>query len=152
MIKDTIGQKITAAMKVKDEVRLATLKLLFSAIHNAEIAKRPEKLTDEDEIAVVKKEAKKRKDAIEIYGKSGDRDRVKEKIEREEAELAVLQEYLPEEMGDEELEVIIQESINQLGAKGPGDTGRVMGAVMGKVKGQADGNRVSQIVREKLSQ
>ena len=146
MITDTIQKQITEAMKARDEIRLSTLKLLSSFLHNAKIDKRGE-LTEEEEIVVVKKEAKKRKDAIEIYERVGE----KERAEREKKELAILETYLPQEMGDEELEKIVEATINELGAKSLADMGRLMGAVMGKVGGQADGTRVSAMVKEKLS-
>jgi len=147
MITDTIQKQINEAMKSRDELRTTTLRLLSTALHNAEIDKKREKLTEEEEIAIVKREVKKRKDAIELYEKGG----AKDKADRERKELEILKEYLPEEMGDEDLEKIVDESIKQMDAKSMADMGKVMGAVMGKVKGQADGNRVSAIVKKKLS-
>ena len=147
MITDTIKKQIVEAMKAKDDVRVATLKLLASELHNGLIEKKREALTADEEIAVVKKEAKKRKDAIDAYNKAG----AKERAEKEAKELKILQAYLPEEMGDEELEKIVDEAIKQTGASSMADMGKVMGVAMGKTKGQADGNRVSAIVKEKLS-
>jgi len=147
MIKDTIQNQIVEAMKAKEEVRVSTLKLLSSAIHNAKIAKRPAELSEEDELTVVKREAKKRKDAIELYEKGG----VMEKADRERQELKILEMFLPEEMGEIELIKIVEDVIKEIGAKEMGDVGRTMGGVMERVKGQVDGNRVSQIVQEKLS-
>ena len=156
MIADTITQKIGEAMKARDEIRLSTLRLLSSALNYEKIAKQHD-LSEDEELAVVRREAKKRKDAIEALrqaqGKltpSGTDQSVR--IEREQKELVILQEYLPAEMSDEELEKIIQDSINQLKPQGMQDMGRVIGVVMGKVKGLADGGRVAEQVKEKLDQ
>jgi len=147
MINDTIKKQIVEAMKAKDEVRVATLKLLASELHNAVIANKREALTAEDELVIVKREAKKRKDAIEAYKKAG----ADKRTEREAKELVILQEFLPEEMGEEELEKIVDEVVTQTKASTMSDMGKVMGAVMGKTKGQADGNKVSALVRKKLA-
>ncbi|MEJ2348045.1 MAG: GatB/YqeY domain-containing protein [Patescibacteria group bacterium] len=146
MIKDSIKKQIIEAMKAKDEIKLSTLKLLSSALHNAEIEKQRD-LTEEEEIEIVKREAKKRKDAIEAYEKAKATDRA----EKEKKELAILQEYLPEEMPDSELEKIVDEVISETKASSMQDMGRVIGAVMGKAKGKADGKKVSEMVRSKLS-
>lgn len=145
-ITETIKKQIIEAMKARDSVRMSTLKMLSSELHNAAIDNHGE-LNEEQEIAVVKKEAKKRKDAIEAYEKAGSPDRA----EDEKKELEILQEFLPAEMSDEELLKIVTDSIDQTGASGMQDMGKVMGAVMGKVGGSADGNRVSAMVKHKLS-
>lgn len=146
MITQNIKDQIKDAMKSRDSVRLSTLKMLSSELHNASIDNHGE-LSEEQEMAVIKKEAKKRRDAIEAYEKAGSAERA----EAEKMELQVLQEFLPAEMSDEELEKLINESIAQLGASSMADIGKVMSAVMGKVNGQADGSRVSALVKEKLS-
>ena len=149
MIADTITQKIGEAMKARDEIRLSTLRLLSSALNYEKIAKQHD-LSEEEELAVVRREAKKRKDAIEVYKSLSLSPSISERIKTEEKELAVLQEYLPPEMGDDELEKIIQESINQMKPQGMQDMGKVIGAVMAKAKGLADGTKVSEIVKSKL--
>jgi uncharacterized protein YqeY len=146
MIVDTINQKIAEALKARDEIRLSTLRLLSSALNYEFIAKQ-HKLSEEEELVVVGREAKKRKDAIEAYEKVGAKDRA----DKEKKELAILEEYLPEQMSDEELVKIVDEAVSETGAKAPSDMGRVMGAVMAKVKGRAEGGRVSALVKEKLS-
>ncbi len=146
MIIDTIKKQIIEAMKAKDEIRLSTLKLLSSALYNAQIKKR-EELTEEEELEIVKREAKKRKDAIEAYEKAG----ATERAEKEKKELKILQEYLPEELSDEELKKIVDEVVSSMGATNMQDMGKVIGAVLGKCKGQADGKKVSEMVRSKLS-
>ena len=147
MITPSLGEMINKALKEKDEVRLSTLKMLSSALHNTKIEKR-ENLNKEEEMVVVKKEAKKRKDAIEAYKKGGAQDRAK----REEEELIILQEFLPEDMSDSELEKLVNGSISEDKAESMADIGSVMGSVMTKVKGQADGTRVSAMVKKKLGE
>ena len=146
MITDSIQEQITKAMKEKDEVRLSTLKLLSSELHNAKIAKIAD-LTKEEEITVVKREASKRRDAIEAYEKAGAKDRA----EKEKQELAILNEFLPEQMSEEEVKKLVNEVITQTGAKEIKEMGKVMGQVMAKSKGQADGKIVSLLVKEMLS-
>ena len=146
MISDTIREKIIIAMKARDEVRLSTLKMLSSALHNAFIEKKREALTEEEELRVVQKEAKKRKDAIELYERGGADD----KANREKEELKILQEYLPKELPDDEVVKIVDEAIKKLDAKEMSDMGKVIGMVMGQTKGNVDGKKVAEMVRNKL--
>jgi len=147
MISDSLEQKIIEAMKTGDKVRLSTLKLLSAALHSAVIDKKREALTEQEELAIVKSEAKKRKDAIEAYNKAGAQDRAKAEVE----ELKILQEYLPEELSDGEISKIVDAAISTLHAKSMADMGKVMGEAMNNTGGRADGNRVSELVKEKLS-
>lgn len=146
MIVDNVKKQIVEAMKAKDEIRLSTLKLLSSALHNAEIDKRGD-LSEEEEMEVVRREAKKRKDAIEAYENAGAKDRA----EKEKKELGILQKYLPAELGDEELEKIVEEAISAIGAENMKDMGKIIGMVMSKAKGRADGKKVAEMVKNKLS-
>lgn len=146
MIRDTINKEIQESMKAHDEIRLSTLKMLSSALNYEFIAKQHE-LTSDEEIVVVQREAKKRKDAIEAYEKANALDRA----EKEKKELEILTEYLPKQLTGEELEKIVDGVITETGASGISDMGRVIGGVMGKVKGAADGKAVSEIVKSKLS-
>ncbi len=145
-MKDKIQSDLKEAMKAKDELVVATLRLLLSEIHNREIEKQG-KLTDEDIVGAVQKEVKKRQESIEAYQK-GKRDDL---VEREKKELAVLNKYLPQQLSPEELETTIQSVIKEAGASGPADFGKVMGPVMDKVKGKADGKVVSEAVKKALS-
>ena len=145
MIADTINQDIAKALKAKDEIRLSTLRLLSSALNYEFIAKQ-HVLTEEEELSVVRREAKKRKEAIEAYEKAGANDRA----EKEKKELAVLEEFLPAQMPDSELIKIVDEAISATGAISMADIGKVMGAVMPKVSGRAEGARISKLVSEKL--
>lgn len=155
MISKNLQEQITKALKEKDEVRLSTLRMLSAALHNAVIDKRGKvsgdidkvKLLEEEETEVVQKEAKKRKDAIEAYEKAGAKDRAL----KEKEELKILQEYLPKELSEGKLEKIVGETISELGVKDIKEMGKVIGQVMMKVKGRADGKKVSELVRRKLS-
>jgi len=145
MIVQSINQKIQEAMKARDDIRVSTLRLLSSAFNYDRIAKQHE-LTEEEELAVVRREAKKRVEAIEAYEKA----KVQEKADREKKELTILEEFLPQQMGDEELTKVVDEAISLVGASSIADMGKVMGEVMGKTAGRADGGRVSQLVKKRL--
>ena len=132
-------------MKAHDEIRTSTLRMLLSAFNYEKIDKQHE-LTDEEELAVIRREAKKRKEAIEMYKGAKAVDRAA----KEEAELAILQEYLPPEMGEEELMKVIDEAFAQIKPAGIGDTGKVIGFVKGKAP-NADGGKIAEIVKERLS-
>lgn len=146
LIMDDLKDKIKEAMKARDQVRLSTLKMLSNALHNAKIDKLGD-LTNEEEMEVVKKEAKKRKDSIEAYKAAG-----REELANNEAkELDVLKEFLPEELSHEELVRIVTDSISESGAESIRDMGKVMALAMNKVAGRADGSMLSSIVKEKLN-
>lgn len=146
-MEQKIREDLKSAMIAKDEVKVATLRLLISELTYAKVAKQLEKLSDEDVIAVVQKAVKQRKESIASY-KSGGRNDLADK---EQAELDILQTYLPEQISDEELTKIVEESINNTGATSMADMGKVIGMVMGQVGQKAEGARVSALVREKLS-
>lgn len=144
---DKIQSDLKQAQLARDEIKVSTLRLLLSEIKNAEIAKGGE-ISDQDIISVIQKEAKKRKEASVAF-RTGGRE---ESAVKEEAELKVLEQYLPAQISTEELTKIVEESINEQGVTSIQDMGKVIGYVMGKVKGQADGAVVSALVKEKLSQ
>ena len=150
MISDTINKEIAEALKKQDKLRVSVLRMLSSALNYKRIEKQHD-LSKEDEIAVVKAEAKKRKDVIEIYEKVQEKEQVQEKLEREKEELKILKEYLPEEMSDEEISKLVESAITETGAKAISEMGRVIGVVMGKAKGRADGAKVAKLVKEKLT-
>lgn len=143
---EKINGDLIEAMKAKDEVSVSTLRLLVSAIKNKQIDLGHE-LNDEEVLEVVSKAAKQRRESIEAYKKGG-RDDLSQK---EEAELVVIEKYLPKQLEKEEISKIVDDVILETGASGQADFGKVIGEVMKKVKGQADGSVVSGIVREKLS-
>jgi hypothetical protein len=146
-MENKIREDLKQAQLAKDELKVGTLRLLISELTYAKVAKSVDTLSDEDIISVIQKEAKKRKESIESFRK-GDRE---ELAKREEAELGVLETYLPEQISDEELTKVVAESINKLGASGMADMGKVIGMVMGQVGAKAEGARVSALVKERLS-
>lgn len=133
-------------MKARDQVRLSTLRMLSSALSYEKIEKQHD-LTEEEELAVVSKEVKKHKDSIEAYKNAGRQ----ELVESELAELKILEEFMPEQMSDEELGNIVKEAIAEANVSDMSGMGKVIGIVMQRAKGKADGARVSGLVREKLS-
>ncbi|MEM7064763.1 MAG: GatB/YqeY domain-containing protein [Cyanobacteria bacterium P01_B01_bin.77] len=148
-LKDRISDDIKTAMKARDKVRLETVRSVKKVIIEKETEMRPkgqDALTPEQELEVVTQLAKQRKDSIEQYTKAG-RDDLAEK---EAQELAILQEYLPEQMSDEQIEAVIDELITKTGASGPRDMGKVMGPAMKQMKGKADGGKVQALVKAKL--
>lgn len=145
MIAQTLQVKIGEAMKAHDETLVSTLRLLLSAFNYEKIDKQHD-LTDEEEMVVIRREAKKRKESAEMYRNAGAEDRAK----KEEAELAILAVYLPSEMSEEEIIQLVNEAINQLGAKTIADMGKVIGYVKGKAP-NADGGKVAVIVKQKLA-
>jgi hypothetical protein len=134
-----------SAMKAKRKEELSTIRQLLSSLNNKKIDGGGE-LSDDDVIEVLSKEAKQRKESIEAY-REGDREDLAEK---EEAELEVVERYLPEPLTDEEVGEMVDEIIDQTGAESPGDMGRVMGQIMPKVKGRYEGSKVKDIVLDKL--
>lgn len=146
-IREQLMNDMKAAMKEKDQVRLDTIRGLQSAIKNREIDSRPTPLTAEDVLAVVKKLAKQRKESIEQFAAAGRKDLV----DKESAELKILETYLPQQMGREQLEKIIAEVINETKASSVKDMGMVMKAVMAKTGGAADNKLVSELIKAKLN-
>lgn len=141
----SLGREMQDAMKAGDKVRLATLKLLISSIKNAEVAKRGE-LGDDERLDVVAREYKKRQEAAQEYRKAGREDRAS----TEESEAEILKEWMPEQLSEEEVERLIDEAVTETGAASPAEMGKVMGVLMPKLKGRADGKMVSDLVRKKL--
>lgn len=146
MIGDTITQKIGEALKAHDEIRLSTLRLLSSSLNYEFIAKQ-HKLSEDEELVVVRCEAKKRKEAIEAYEKAGYKDRA----DKEAKELSILQEYLPPEVSDEELSKIIDDVIKEIKPASLAKMGKVIGVVKEKTGGNAEGAKIAEMVKVKLS-
>ena len=145
-MEEKIKNDLKQAQLMANELVVATLRLLLSEIRNAQIAK-GEALSDQEITGVIQKELKKRREAAEAFHK-GNRE---ELAKREEAEAAILIQYLPEQIPEEELAAIIDETITTLGAKNVQDMGKVIAAVRAKVGQAADGGTISKIVKEKLS-
>lgn len=147
---DKLKQDLKKAQLKRDELKVLTLRLLLSEIHNTQITLRrgsgqEKELSLGDIISVIQKEVKKRKEAAVGFRGGGREDAAL----KEEAEAKVLEEYLPTQVTNEELTEIVQRAITEVGA--PSDIGKVMGVVMGKVSGRADGGRVSDLVKAVLS-
>jgi uncharacterized protein len=141
-----IEDELADAMRERDAERRDALRLILSSLRSAEKElQRP--LHDEEELQVLQRERKRRVEAAEAF-RAGDREA---QAESEERELAVLEEFMPEPLSEEELETIIDDAIAECGATSMRDLGRVMADVMPQVAGRADGSAVSQLVREKLA-
>lgn len=145
-LEEKLSNDLTTAMKSGDKIVVETLRVIRAAIQNARLAKQKD-FSDEDVLAVINKEAKKRKESIELYEKGGRTDLV----QQESKELEIISAYLPEALSDEALMQIIDETLKESGAESMQDMGKVMGLIMPKVKGKADGKHVQNLVREKLS-
>lgn len=145
-LKEKIDQELKEAMRSKDERKLSALRMLKTAIRRAEVDKMRE-LTEEEIIAVIADEAKKRREAIEEFTRGGREDLALQ----EKEELAVLETYLPKPLSREEIEELARQAIKEVGATDPRQLGQVMKILMPKVKGRADGTLVNQIVRELLA-
>lgn len=162
MLKDKFQADVKEALKSGNAVKRMVLGMVLSAVKSRELEKRGKlsksesdaskleemsKLTDEEIIEVISSEMKKRKDSIEQYEKGGR----PELAQKERAEIDILMGYMPEQMSEDAVQEEIKKIISQTGASGPKDMGKVIGAVMAKVKGKADGTLVSKLVKEELS-
>lgn len=148
-LKDRLRSDLTASMKARDALRSSTLRMVLTAVTNAEVAgKEARELTDDDVLTVLTSEAKKRREAAEAF-EVGNRPELAQK-ERDEA--AVLAEYLPEQLSADEVRALVASTIEQLGVAGDGmkAMGRVMGALQPQVKGRADGGVVAAEVKKAL--
>jgi uncharacterized protein YqeY len=143
---DRIKEDLIRSMKAKDGTRVSVLRLLLASIKNREIEKK-EALTDEEVLAEIASAAKRRKESLEAF-REGER---QDLVEKEEAELVILEEYLPEQISEEEVRRTVQDVVAEVGAQSPSDLGKVMKELMPRLKGKADGKMVNQIVREILS-
>lgn len=145
-LKDSIQEALKESLKRQHRTEVATLRLLLSEIKNAEIAQR-KPADDEKVLDVIASEAKRRRESIEAF-KLGNRGDL---VAQQEAELAVLMRYLPEQMSRVEIMAAARQVVDAVGAKGPGDKGRVMSQLMPQLKGKADGREVSEVVAALLA-
>ncbi len=145
-IVETVRSEMTVAMKSGDSRRRDIMRLLLSALHNARIALGHD-LSDDEAVGVLQREAKQRRDSIVEYRK-GDRDDL---ARAEQEELDVIDVFLPAALSDDELAELARAVVVEVGAGGPADLGKVMGPLMQRVSGRADGGRVNALVRELLS-
>jgi hypothetical protein len=149
ILKDRLRADLTTAIKARDEVRSSTLRMVLTAITNAEVAgKQARELTDEDVLGVLTSEGKKRREAAEAFDEAGRT----EQAAKERSEFEVLAEYLPEQLGADAIAALVTEAIASTGAAAEGARamGKVMGALQPKVKGRADGGVVAAEVRRQL--
>jgi uncharacterized protein YqeY len=143
---DQLESDLAEAIKLRDEVRTTTLRLLKSALKNYQIELGHD-LTMQEALSVLQKEAKKHQDSIKQYEDAKREDLANE----EKAELDVIERYLPEQMSQEQVEKAVDSAIAELGATGPADMGKVIGLVRQKTEGQADGSMIAQLAKQKLS-
>ena len=145
-LKDSIQEALKESLKRQHRTEVATLRLLLSEIKNGEIAQR-KPADDEKVLDVIASEAKRRRESIEAF-KLGNRGDL---VAQQEAELAVLMRYLPEQMNRAEIIAAARQVVDAVGAKGPGDKGKVMSQLMPQLKGKADGREVSEVVAALLA-
>jgi len=145
-LKQKLTDDLKQALRDRDKVRLSVIRLVIAAINNAEIA-RQATLNDTDILGVIAKEIRQRQESIEAF-RQGNR---QDLVAQEEAEMAVLKEYLPPQLTREEIIAAARQVIEEVGAKGPGDKGKVMSKLIAQLKGKADGREINAIVTELLS-
>lgn len=149
MLKDRLRAELTTSMKARDELRSSTLRMVLTAITNAEVAgKQARELTDDDIVGVLATEGKKRRESATAFADAGRA----ELAAKEEAEAAIIAEFLPRPLSDDEIRDLVSQTIAELGAAGEGmrAMGKVMGALSPSTKGRADGGVVSAEVRRQL--
>jgi uncharacterized protein YqeY len=147
-LKDQLQSDLTAAMRARDQVGASTLRMALTAVTNEEVAGTEHRdLTDDDVLKVLTKEAKKRREAATAYAGAGR----PELAAKEEAELAVLEGYLPKQLSDDELDGIVREAVASSGASGMPQMGLAMKAANAAVAGRAEGGRVAAVVRQVLA-
>ncbi|MGD1862277.1 MAG: GatB/YqeY domain-containing protein [Leptolyngbyaceae cyanobacterium] len=149
-LKDRISEDIKTAMKAKDKLRLETVRSIKKVILEEESTARgkgQDELTADQELAILTRLAKQRKDAIAQYNNANRGDLA----EKEAAELTIIEEYLPAQMSDEDIEAVIDALIAKIGASSAKDIGKVMGPAMKELKGRADGAKVQALVKAKLA-
>lgn len=149
MNKQKLQEELKQSMLARTELKTSVLRMLLSAINYYEIQKGGAgyEASEEDVLSVIQKEAKQRRDSIEQFKNAGRQ----ELADKEQKELEMLEVYLPEQMGEEEIKKLVKEAISQTGATSMQDMGKVMGYLTPKTKGKADGSFVSRLVREALS-
>lgn len=146
-LEERLDADLKEGMKARDEVKVSTLRMLRAAMKNLAIEKKAEKLEDKDVTGVIAKQIKQHRDSIEGFTKGNRQDLV----DKETAELKILESYMPKMMSAEELKAVVKSAIEKVGAKGRADMGKVMKAAMEDAKGAADGKMLSQMVSEELA-
>jgi len=147
MLKETIYADMMTAMKAQQRTKTDALKMIKAEVMKVETSGADVKITDEIVMGILQKAIKQRKEAAEGFTKGGNTDMAEKEME----EAAIYQAYLPAQMSEEEVKTIIKDTIAEIGASGPADMGKVMAAIMPKVKGKADGAMINRVVKETLS-
>jgi uncharacterized protein len=145
-VVENIDQDLAEAQKAQEADKVSTLRLLKNSLNAAAKEKKAE-LDDAEATKVVQKEAKQRRDSIDSFTQANRQDLVA----KEQAELAIIEQYLPEQMSEDELNKLIEATIAETGANSMADMGKVMGSLQPKIAGQADGGQVAQLVKQKLA-
>ena len=146
-ILEQLNKDMKEALKAKDKERLSVIRMVKASLQNEMIKLGTNKLSEDQELTILSRESKQRKDSLQEF-KAAKREDLVEKIENE---LDILQQYMPEQLEFEELEQLVEHTIKQVNASSKKDMGRVMGALIPKTKGKADGALVSKLVQQKLS-
>ena len=148
-LREKIQNDLKNSLKAGEKIRTGVLRQLIASIHNLEIDKKAKKqdLTEADILGVIRKEAKKRTEAIELFSQGKRNDLV----QQEKKELEIIQDYLPQMLPDEEIEKVIERTIKKEMAAGPKDFGRLMGILIKEFQGQADAAKVSDLLKSKLA-
>lgn len=147
-LKATLQRDLTDAIRERDQVRSGTLRMVLTAVSNAEVAgKEHRELSDDEVLGVIVKEAKKRREAADAYIGAGRT----ELVDKENAELACLEGYLPQQLSDEEIDAVVADAVTTSGAQGMKDMGKVMGIVKPKIGEQAEGGRIAAAVKKALA-
>ncbi|PIS07626.1 hypothetical protein COT78_02920 [Candidatus Berkelbacteria bacterium CG10_big_fil_rev_8_21_14_0_10_43_13] len=146
-LKSQIESDFLTAYKNRDDLKVSILRMMKSAIKNAEISAKAD-LSDDEIVKILRREAKQREEAIVEFEKGGRSDLT----EGNRKEIAVIDEYLPAQIDSDQIQKVIDETVLEINPSGPADFGRVIGAVMKKLAGQADGNTVSTLVKKALEQ
>jgi uncharacterized protein len=145
-LKEKFNDDLKQAMRDRNQVKMGTIRMLLSALHYAEMAKQKE-FDDSEVLGILAREIKQRHESIDAFKKGARQDLV----DKEEAELAILMQYMPAQLSRDEIVAEVNIAIKEAGASGPGDKGKVMQKLMPKLKGKADGKLINDIVTEILS-
>jgi uncharacterized protein YqeY len=147
-LKERLRNDLTASMRARDELRTATIRMVLTAVTNTEVAGSEARvLSDEDVLAVLAKEAKKRREAADAFREGGRA----ESAAREEAEAGIIADYLPAPLTDEEIAAMVDHAVAEAGAESPRDMGKVMKALQPQVAGRAEGSKVAAAVKARLA-
>ncbi|UOQ47408.1 GatB/YqeY domain-containing protein [Gracilibacillus caseinilyticus] len=146
-IVELLNQDMKQAMKARDKEKLSVIRMVKASMQNEAIKLQKDALSEEEELTVLARELKQRKDSLHEFKEAGREDLVSNL----ETEIDIIQAYMPEQLSDDELEKIVVQTIEEVQAQSKKDMGKVMSALMPKVKGKAEGSRVNQLVQKNLS-